>query len=259
MSDFNLQGVSILSSTTDHPCFTQPVDEKISLWKYMDFTKFVSLLSLNAIFLCRSDRFRDPYEGSFPKGNLKYQDQIFSSIPEEHRENAIKFFYEHMKWGRAWTYISCWHVNKFESAAMWDLYAKTDEAIAIETTYEKLKMSLPETTFLGLVNYIDYETAVIPSNNAFYPYMNKRLSFEHENEARVVMQDYPFKDNAIDKEKINDKNGTFIQIDLGYLINKIHVSPTASSWLTDLVEEVTNKYSLSVPVVKSNLYSDPLH
>lgn len=41
-----------------------------------------------------------------------------------------------------WMYISCWHMNEYESAAMWKLYAKSSDAIAIQTTFQKLCESI---------------------------------------------------------------------------------------------------------------------
>lgn len=249
---------NIMAANIDHPCFKQPENTNARLWKYMDFTKFVSLISSSNIFLCRSDLFKDPYEGSFPKGNINLKDQLFSAIPPEHRENVMKRFYDHAKWSRQWTYISCWHMNQHESAAMWDLYAKTEEAIAIETTYDKLMSSLPNDSLLGLVNYIDYENSLIPMNNAYYPYMNKRMSFEHEKEARIVMQKLPLNEGGFDINLVNDKSGEFVNVDLNHLIDNIYVSPSASDWLTDLVAEVSKKYSLNASIIKSNLYVDPV-
>ena len=54
----------------EHPEFHSPPSEAV-LWRYMDFTKFVSLLDRQALFFARSDKLGDPFEGSFPRGNLK--------------------------------------------------------------------------------------------------------------------------------------------------------------------------------------------
>ncbi len=50
-------------------------------------------------------------------------------------------------------------MNNYESAAMWDLYLKNGDGIAIQTTVLNFKNSLDvtdETIYLGEVNYIDY-------------------------------------------------------------------------------------------------------
>ncbi|WP_309260395.1 hypothetical protein [Bacillus cereus] len=39
------------------------IKEDAKLWRYMDFAKLVSLLSNESLYLCRSDKFRDVFEG----------------------------------------------------------------------------------------------------------------------------------------------------------------------------------------------------
>jgi len=34
----------------EHPCFEEPEDQKIKVWRYMDFYKFVSILGYNSLF-----------------------------------------------------------------------------------------------------------------------------------------------------------------------------------------------------------------
>ncbi len=87
--------------------------------------------------------------------------------------------------------VNCWHMNEHESAAMWKLYLKSDEGIAVQSTYNKLLNSMHDSNdfmlLVGAVNYIDYNKEVIPFGNAFYPYIHKRKSFEHERELRAVI------------------------------------------------------------------------
>jgi hypothetical protein len=122
----------------------------------MDFTKFVSLISSGSLFFCRADLFKDPFEGSYSKANVALRPQVYKGMPEEQLGKMMAQMARFAKWVREWTYINCWHTNEYESAAMWDLYAKTNEAVAIETSYGKLKNVLPENVFLGCVKYIDY-------------------------------------------------------------------------------------------------------
>lgn len=51
----------------EHPVFQQPNNENIKIWRYMDFTKFMSLLDTKKLFFTRADKFEDPFEGSWPK------------------------------------------------------------------------------------------------------------------------------------------------------------------------------------------------
>jgi hypothetical protein len=159
----------------------------------MDFTKFVSLLETESIFLSRSDKFDDPYEGSTTqltkmtrpaRKELTLQPEglspryVLKDITVESLNSIAKF----NEWMRSWTYVNCWHMNPYESAAMWKLYARTDEAVAIQSTYTRLRAALPDDAYVGVVKYIDYDTDSIPEDNVFWPYVHKRKSFEHEKE-----------------------------------------------------------------------------
>lgn len=56
----------------EHPVFNPPSDDAV-LWRYMDFTKFVSLLEKSALFFARADKLGDPFEGAFSKINVALQ------------------------------------------------------------------------------------------------------------------------------------------------------------------------------------------
>lgn len=47
------------------PSFDVP-DEHTTIWRYMDFTKFVSLLDKKTLYFTRSDKFDDKFEGATP-------------------------------------------------------------------------------------------------------------------------------------------------------------------------------------------------
>ena len=78
-------------------------------------------------------------------------------------------------------------MNEGGSAAMWQLYSKTNEAVALKSTFFRLANELDEKTYIGLVDYIDFENAGLPEGNTLYPYVHKRLSFSHEKEVRAVI------------------------------------------------------------------------
>ena len=248
-----------MAATTDHPCFRQPNSEDIALWKYMDFTKFVSLISSKSLFFCRSDLLADPFEGSYSKANVMLRPYVYKGLEQNLFKKMTTQIPNFAKWIREWTYINCWHANEYESAAMWDLYGKMNHAVAIVTDYKTLKAVLPGRAYLGLVNYIDYEKEWLPEGNTFYPFMHKRKSFEHEREVRAIIQEeLPIEDNKIAVGKKNQINGIKIEVDVNVLIKKIYVSPVTQDWIVELTEEVAKKFAITAPIQKSNLYSSPV-
>ena len=151
-------------------------------------------------------------------------------------------------------------MNDSESAAMWKLYAQTNEAIAIQSTYSLLHSLAPNKTHVGIVNYIDYNTEWMPENNLMYPYVHKRKSFAHERELRAVIYGPPFKPDGsrgLDRKAVNPERGRLVPIVLESLIQNIYVAPTCPKWFRELVERVVVKYGLSVPVTSSAMDLTP--
>lgn len=56
--------------TLEHTSLERPALSDI-LWRYMDFTKFVSMLVKKGLFFSRLDRLGDEYEGGSPNCHAK--------------------------------------------------------------------------------------------------------------------------------------------------------------------------------------------
>lgn len=129
----------------EHPSFIQPKNDAVKVWKYMDFTKLVSLIDSRCLYFTRADKFEDPFEGSLPKVNVAARAIAPPDLPERVRDSFIEMMNKRGEINRHWpryTAMNCWHMNDYESAAMWKLYLKSDEGIAIQSTYARLKKSI---------------------------------------------------------------------------------------------------------------------
>jgi len=249
----------------EHPVFEKPDNENIKIWRYLDFTKFVSALDKQALFFTRADRLGDPFEGSYSKANIKlrpiiYQDLLKDKDSFNQMQAQLQFFSKEI---RRFTIINCWHINEYESAAMWKLYLKTDEGVAIQSTFKRLKESFhnyeEDDVYIGKVKYIDYQTEWLPEGCSFYPFLHKRKSFEHERELRAIIQKFPSKDGKLDLTQEIFDVGAYITVDLDILIEKIFISPTAPTWFNDLVKSIVNKYNLGKEVIQSSLAEEPVY
>ena len=238
-------------ATDIHPVFLRPDNPEISIWRYMDFTKFVSMLENNGLYLSRADFLGDPFEGSNSRGNEKLRPLVYkgSKIPP--------FSGDHLRGARAWTFINCWHMNAYESAAMWNLYAKTNEAVAIRSTFKNLDDALDKKCFLGIVQYIDYENDWLPEGNMLYPYVHKCLSFAHEQEIRVVVNWLPSKNGMVDWTEPPPVEGIWKAVSLQRLIDSVYVAPSSPEWFKHLVEQIVVRYALGKPVFQSALDREP--
>ena len=244
-----------MPACTDHEGFVIKSGDS-RLWRFTDFPKFVSLISKGALHFCRSDRFNDPFEGSYGTYNSTQRPHVYSHMKTKDVDNMLTQFTRITTQLRQWTYVNCWHANVYESAAMWSLYSATDDSVAIETTFDKLTNVLPDRVVLGYVNYIDYDTEWLPEGNMLYPFTHKRKSFEHEKEVRAIIQELPPSDGSVDLGVYNGKLVEEVSVSLNDLITVIHVSPSASPWFVDMVRDVSKKYNISANVQQSSLYSN---
>jgi len=237
----------------EHPDLKKPKNDSI-IWRYLDFTKFVSLLDRKALFFTRADKLGDPFEGSHPKANIPLRAKIYKGeIPLEDIGEIYKLL-------REFTAVNCWHLSRHESAAMWRLYLKSNEGIAIQSTFKRLKDSIRDKKhdiFIGKVQYVDYEKERI-TDDPMSSFLYKRKSFEHELELRAVIQELPPKGLSTRSKRPFD-DGVSVPVDLNLLISKICLAPTSPKWLHELVESVTRKYQLYKEVCQSSLDKKPIY
>jgi hypothetical protein len=165
---------------------------------------------------------------------------------------------------RLWTRymaVNCWHLNDHESAAMWRLYLKSNEGIAIQSTYGRLKdcfRAVQEPIHIGKVEYLDYYSAAIQPGNYFTPFVSKRISFEHEREVRALLHRPPIVNHRTDFSVETIQGGVPVPVDITTLIEKICVAPTAPVWTTQLVRSVISQYGYAFEVNQSVLNRRPL-
>lgn len=246
-----------------HPTFIQPENENIKIWRYLDFTKLVSLIDNRRLYFTRSDKFDDPFEGSWPRANVEARKYVPTDLPEEGQKEYLDIMNRmgdiNKNWPR-YMAVNCWHANEHESAAMWKLYLKSDEGIAIQSTYNKYKKSIidDEKVFIGKVTYIDYEKDGIDASNILGPFVHKRKSFEYENEIRGLVSKWPTGEGVLDFTKDTIENGVQIKVDIETLIEQVHIAPNAPKWFAELVDNVIKRYGYKFEIIQSQLNNDPL-
>lgn len=244
----------------EHPLFIPPNNKDQLIWRYLDFTKFVDLLNTKSLYFTRADIFEDLFEGSLTKPSVEARTAIDNQFENIANKLSVSLSAQYKKAGlgfRDKICINCWHLNEYESAAMWKLYLKSNEGIAIQSTYNKFISSFNdtlETVHVGVVKYIDYERDFIDFRNSFNPYLHKRKSFAHEHEIRAIL--WREEDN---NRKVDLKDGGWkVKVDLQNLIQNIYVSPDSQIWFNKLVQDITLKFGLKINVVNSSLTDKPM-
>lgn len=224
---------------------TLPEDPNTIIWKYLDLSKFLDLLLSRKLFLSRSDKFEDQYEGTFSEPTFEEIKRLSENNPE---------FLSYYKSHREKVVVSSWHINEYESFAMWQIFTQNSEGLAIQSTIGRLQKALEveqdTEQYIGEVNYIDYKKEYIPFEDTFFPFLFKRKSFQYEREVRVLS------DLSDQQIKIND--GIKIDIDINQLIEKIYIHPKSENWYKKLVIELVSKLGFDFEIEKSDLESDIL-
>ncbi len=239
----------------DSSVFEQPADENEKIWRYVDFTKFISTLETKSLYFSRADKFADRFEGSYPQQSIIAREQAIKRMKPKDTQwtaNALEGLRLAAKREPKNIAINCWHMNPHESVAMWQLYLASNEGIAIQSTYRRLRdciASSDKDIMLGQVKYIDFEIDKFDFGNVLSPFAHKRRSFEHEREVRAIIWT---------PDKVVE-NGVSVSMDLNMLVERVYVAPDAPAWFENLVKSVLARYAYGFPVFHSDLNKDPLY
>jgi hypothetical protein len=232
----------------EHPAITPPADA-FTVWRYMDFMKFVALLEDQALYFPCLSTFTDPMEGFLTRPTFKRL-AVFGHDATTDEERAVgRNNVEAFRQARNLMYVSSWHMNEHESTAMWGMYLKSNEGLAIRTTIAGLKQAFAPSTqsiHIGSIEYVDYEQDQIPFENVMYLGLHKRRSFEHEREVRAMFL-------------FGGGDGQLVKVDLSALIKAVHVAPSSPEWLLNLVKKLVLRYGLDTEVVHSGLDVRPIY
>jgi hypothetical protein len=229
----------------NNPNIKLPEDPNTIVWKYLDLSKFLDLLMSEKLFMSRSDKFEDQYEGTFSEPTFEEIKKLSIDNPD---------FLNYYKTHREKVAISSWHINEYESFAMWQIFTQNSEGLAIQSTIGRLQESLnPETNFnqyIGEVNYIDYKKEHIPFDDMFFPFLFKRKSFQYEREVRIITD--------IGESEIKINEGLKINVNINQLIEKIYIHPKSENWYKNLVIQLVKQLGFDFTIEKSDLESDIL-
>ena len=230
------------------PCIEHPhleeVSNRIVIWKFMTFEHFADLIKSGSLYFCRVGAFEDVFEGTYPIANKHLRPEIYKDgmIPNQADYDKIERVVKHD------TFASCFHMNRYETAFMWNLYADR-QGVAIKTTTGRLKEALnteQQIVYLSKVYYQNYDEDFLPEGNLMYLALHKRKSFEAEKELRALILD---KDSAA-------LDGIKAKVDLKELLYEVYVSPYADKSTVLSAQELIMDHGIrGVKVIASDLYT----
>jgi hypothetical protein len=228
-----------------HSVTKLPANLDSAIWRYINLTKFLDLIRTSELYFARADKLNDPFEGSWPLGAIKRRRARYVDSEKTFEWLSRGFL--------SGSYLNCWHMSEYESAAMWNLYLNASEGIAIRSTCKRfidaLRLST-ENVYIAEVRYIDYRTDDFEQelqDNSLTPLVYKRRSFEHEKELRAIIC------RAFTNDESED--GMRIIADVPRLIESVYVSPNAPSWFKPIVEDIVFRFNQKFQVHQSELYT----
>ena len=226
----------------------QPRD-KDTVWRYMSFEKFANILGTESLFFSRADQYDDKFEGYIPESiKVSYKSAGIHIDPNIFRPYVM---------------CNCWHHGDEESMGMWDKYHLRNSGIAIKTTLENLKNSLPDepNVFIGQIEYIENHNQIeIPENPSiaslvYSPYFYKRTPFKYEQEVRAII------DVASIPRDDPYEFGTPVEINVKTLMSgnsEVIVSPHADKWIASTLELIVERCGFQFLVNPSKLLDPPV-
>ncbi len=208
----------------ENKSFSLPGEETV-LWRYMDFSKYLSLLEKQTLYFSRADHFQgsDPYEGSQTMSemcNEALNKRTLSLLYPNLDQDGIHLLFKDLSTQlMKKSYINCWHMNDYENLAMWRVYTQANTGITVKTKFHDLKKSLEhsqESIWAGVVRYVNFvDRDDIPQAGPIDKLLlRKSKYYEYENELRLIYNI---------ENPLHEKLGVEIPVDLDVLIHEIYV------------------------------------
>jgi hypothetical protein len=243
-----------------------------TVWRYLTFPKFISLLTYRALWFSKLNSLVDKYEGSMPTTTGRVMWENLQRTVPAYLLPYLDSLDRNVDDGRELTLVNCWFLSDRESEDMWGEYASGIEGVAIKSTVRALSQYVfcdPQFSSIGKVQYVDlesHEMSFYEANQAHERAFLKRLEYSHEQEIRIttmsirgpmcVNMDGTFPAPAeYEGPKMNnfENPGLYIQVDLGRLITATVLAPGAKKWFELLVKRIVHLSGLGSPLLRSAL------
>ncbi|SEQ34555.1 hypothetical protein SAMN04488038_105297 [Solimonas aquatica] len=204
------------------------------VWRYMSFAKFDWTIQNKCLWLCRADLLGDPWEMSLSGEQLRLviNRHPITPIGEAQRESAEERAKRILGLWRSRTFVCCWNKSQHESNALWKIYCKNPDGVALQTTHQKLE-SIKDRHSLHPVTYpVPGSSNRTPTHTDLVT--KKRPMFSYEEEVRIVFHD--------ESNEAGTANGVRLEFDLD-LIESIRVHPEAGEAFFEVVTNIVQTYA----------------
>lgn len=232
-----------------------PVDDETMLYRYMDFPKFIHLLTSKMLYFARPSQFNDPSEGLTPQ-IITLAAQMNVATPPFLRDDWLEpgseskdvyHFAERFERERNFYGISCWHMADFDSEMMWKLYSGNSPSLAVVTSKHKVIKAIGNNWLYhtGAVAY-DLDGPLASTLSLPVILFNKRPNFYYEKEWRIIID-------------VRKKGSQLVPVDLDLLVEHVLIGPGTEQYHVESITKLLQLTGLgSKAVVRSTLLDKPM-
>jgi hypothetical protein len=221
-----------------------PGDPEQRVWRYMSFARFLWLLQKKQLWLARADLLGDPWEITLAGDQLAH---VISRHPIEPlggqhviRETAMQRSERIIKLWRRQTFVNCWSASDHESHALWRIYCRSVEGIALQSTLTKLKTSVGKLPVYRVTYQVPGSIKQTPALSDLVA--KKRPMFEYEREVRVVL--------FVESHDGEEALGQGVAWDPEKIVESVRVHPEADDSFMETVKAAVEHYA---PVLKGRV------
>lgn len=256
-------------------------DLDLTVWRYMPFSKFISLLTFQALWFSKLNILQDQFEGTMPEPTkemmTKRYQEMKKHFPAEQHWQFDEMASRNEQDSRELLVVSCWFLNEAESPRMWREYGGENDAVAIKSTVRQLleNVGVPHdsrVSHIGRVKYIDHNNHLMSAYDANQgierAFLKDAENYSHENELRIATLNVktrfcvkpdgePYKESEVQGKNMNnfDERGLYIAIRFNQLVSEIVASPHSGEWLVLLLKRIMKLNNFNIPVTASRCSS----
>lgn len=249
-------------------------DMDLTVWRYMPISKFVSLLTFQALWFSKLNILQDQFEGKMPAPTKTMMNELHhemkKNFPAEQHWQFDEMTSRNEEDSRELLVVSCWFLCETESSRMWEEYGVSDDAVAIKSTVKKLRenIGVPQdshATHMGRVKYIDHQNHIMSAYEASQGiercFLKDEKKYGHEKELRIATLNTktrycvkpdgePYKESEVLGKNMNnfDEPGLYIAVRFNELVSEIVASPTSGEWLVLLLRRIMKLNNFNIPV-----------
>lgn len=197
------------------------------IWRYMKLNSFLELLSGHLV-QTRLDMLHDAAEGAFGHRNISFAPAVLERLGfDDGRADAA----EAIRRARTHAAATYWfEFEERESSGMWNVYGRSGESVAIETTVGALGevLSRDGETRIERMRYEPMAGTIEHIHTLFF---HKRREYKDEREIRSVQVfDRPMEEPIVDQQISLD--------DLNALVKCIILAPDSRQTFVDAVHRI---------------------